>query len=153
MIHIVIALSAASPLVMDNRLVRAARFWINTALRLTLGFAIATLTYFSVLFVVVETYKIGQPIGAVIYGTAFAVATLLAAGAGAIVSPARLSRIVILGVCALALLFPLGLYIWFGVTGSWRTLYLLYLLGSTTGGYAIARLTAGTHDVPRLCRI
>jgi hypothetical protein len=81
----------------------------------------------------------------VAYGIGFAVATLLAVIAGTLVSPARLSRIIIQGVCALAILFPLGVVVYFGMTGTWRSFYLLYLAGSMAGGYGIAGLTSGAR--------
>jgi hypothetical protein len=145
MLHIAVMFSAISPIVFEHRLAQAIRLWVATGFRLLLGFAVAGLVYFAVLLAFVSTYKLTQPIEAVAYGIGFAVATLLAVIAGTLVSPARLSRIIIQGVCALAILFPLGVVVYFGMTGTWRTFYLLYLAGSMAGGYGIARLTPGAR--------
>jgi hypothetical protein len=77
-------------------------------------------------------------------------ATLLAVITGTVVSPKQLSRIIIQGVCALAILFPLGVSVYFGMAGTWHAIYLLYLVGSIAGGYGVARLTLSAGDMPRL---
>jgi len=90
-----------------------------------------------VLFVFVQNYSLSRPLGSVVFGVGFMSATLLAVGAGFIVSPKRLFRIVVTGTCALAVLFPLGLNLYFGMTSSWQPVYLLYLLGGIWGGYVV----------------
>jgi hypothetical protein len=154
MLQIVIALSAASPIVLGHRLVLVFRFWARTVFRLALGFSVAIFGYFAVLFVVVESYSLSQPLGPAVYGGGFVLATLLGVIAGTLVSPARLSRLVIPGTCALALVFPIGLNVYLGVVADWRPAYLLYLLGSICGGYAVTRLTSPrSRGIPRYCHI
>jgi hypothetical protein len=111
---------------------------------------VAGLVYLAVLLAFVATYKLSQPMGAAFYGVGFAVATLLAVIAGTLVSPKRLSRVIIQGVCALAILFPLGVSIYFGMVGTWHAIYLLYLVGSVAGGYGVARLTSGARHMPQI---
>ena len=145
MLHITVMLSAISPIVFEHRLVLAVRLWVATGFRLVLGFAVAGTVYFAVLLAFVTAYKLNQPLGAIAYGIGFAVATLLAVIAGTLVSPVRLSRTIIRGVFALAILFPLDVCVYFGMTGTWKTINLLYIAGSVTGGYGVAQLTPGTR--------
>ena len=145
MLHVTVMLSAISPIVFEHRLALAVRLWVATGFRLVLGFAVAGTVYFAVLLAFVAAHKLNQPMGAVAYGIGFAVATLLAVIAGTLVSPVRLSKIIIQGVCALAILFPLGVCAYFGMTGTWKATYLLYLAGSIAGGYGVAYLTPGTR--------
>jgi hypothetical protein len=153
MLQIVIALNAVSPAVLKHRLVITFRHWVATVFRLSLGLAIATLAYFAVIWVLVKAYPLGYPLGLLVYGAGFAAATLVAVIASTLVSPTRLSRIIIQSVCILASLFPAGLYFYFGATGEWRAIYLLYLTGSVVGGYIVARLTTWAGDVPHFCGI
>jgi hypothetical protein len=150
MLHIAVMFSAISPIVFEHRAAQAIRLWVTTGFRLAIGFAVATLVYFGVLLAFVTAYKLSQPIGAAAYGVGFAVATLLAVIAGTQVSPARLTRIIIQGVCALGILFPLGVTLYFGMMGAWKAIYLLYLAGAVAGGYGVARLTSGARHAPRL---
>ena len=145
MLQIVIALSAASPIVLEHRLVLRFRFWARTIFRLALAFVVAALVYFAFLLALVEAYPLGQPLGILVYGASFALATLLSVVAGILVSPGRLSAIIVQGGCMLAILFPLGLYFYFGIAGAWRATYLIYLMGSIAGGYGVAWLTSRTQ--------
>jgi hypothetical protein len=109
--------------------------------------AVAALVYFAVLFALTEGYSPGEPWGTAVFGAGFVVATLLAVVAGAAVSPKRLWRMIVSGSCALAVLFPFCLNVYFGVITGWRPIYLLYLLGSIWGGYAVAWLSASAGGV------
>lgn len=151
MLQIVIAFGAASPIVLEHRFVRALRYWIATLFRLTLAFAAATLAYFGVLLALTQTYSLHQPHSVMLYGFGFTLATLAGVIAGALISPARLSRIVIRGACALAASFPAGLYFHFGLAGDWSPLYLLYLIGSLAGTSAIVQLMSWSRTQLRLC--
>jgi hypothetical protein len=122
---------------------------LSAAIRLLLGFAVAGLVYFAVLLAFVASCKPNQPMGGVVDGVRFAIATLLAVIAGTLVSPKWLSRIIIRGVCALSILFPLGVSVDFAIAGTWHAICLLYLLGSIGGGYAVARPASGTSGLPR----
>jgi hypothetical protein len=153
MLQIVIALSAASPIVLKHRLVITVRHWAATAFRLILGLTVAVTAYFAVIWTLVKSFPLGHPSAVPVYGAGFAAATLLAVIAGTLVSPTRLSRIIIQTVCVLAALFPGGLYFYFGAGGEWRAIYLLYLTGSVAGGSVVARLTTWTGDVPHVCGI
>jgi hypothetical protein len=52
------------------------------------------------------------------------------------------------------LLFPIGLNVYLGVVADRRPAYLLYLLGSIWGGYAVAWLTSPqSRSIPWLCHI
>jgi general stress protein CsbA len=153
MLQIVVALNAVSPVVLKHRLVITFRHWAATILRLALGLAVAAMVYFAVIWGLVKAYPPGSLLGLLVYGAGFAAATLVAVIAGTLVSPARLSRIIIQSVCVLASLFPAGLYFYFGATGEWRAIYLLYLTGSVAGGYMVARLTTWAGDVPHFCGI
>lgn len=140
MLQIGIALSAICPLVLGHRLVLAFTRRTGTVFRMALGLGVATLAYFATLFAIVATFRLSQPLGAAVYGAGFSVATLLAVIAGNLAVPARLSRIFIPGLCALTVMFPVGLNWYFGMIGAWRPVYLLYLAGGLCGGYAVARL-------------
>jgi hypothetical protein len=142
MLPIAIALSAASPIVLEHRVVIVCRFWISAVVRLGLSLALATLVYFAVLFALIESYKITEPMSLPIYVIGFAVATLVSIMAAASVSPARLCRIVTPCTCGMAILFPVSLYVMFGLAGSWRGIYLFYLIGTIAGGYGFAGLNA-----------
>jgi hypothetical protein len=152
MLQIVIALSAAGVIALESRVGRAfgSRAW--TAFRLMLGFAVAAVVYFGVLFVLVRTYSVGQPLGAVVYGAGFVLATLLGVIAGTLVSPAGLVRVIVPGTCVLAVMFPIGVNVYFGLRANWRPVYLLYLLGSIWGGYVIAWLMSGPRGISRMGR-
>jgi hypothetical protein len=153
MLQIVIALSAASPIVLRHRLVLTFRYWTATVFRLALGLIAGATAYFAVIFVLIKTYPLSHPFALLAYGVGFAVATLLAVIAGTLVSPTRLSKVIIQAVCTLAALFPTGLYFYFGASGEWHGIYLLYLAGSVSGVYAVARLTSWAGNVPHLCGI
>lgn len=142
MLQIVIALSAASPIVLQHRLVLRVRFWIGTVFWLALAFIVAALVYFALLMALVEIYPLGQPLSSLIYGASFALATLLSVIAGTVVSPKRLFRIIIPGGRMLAMMFPFSLYFYFGMAGAWRATYLIYLIGSVVGGYGVEWLTS-----------
>jgi hypothetical protein len=103
-----------------------------------------------VLFALVRTYSLSQPMGPAVYGAGFVVATLLSVAAGSLTSPARLSRIIVPVTCALAVLFPVGLNVYCGVVAHWQPVFLLYLLGSIWGGYAIAWLASPVAGIQRL---
>jgi hypothetical protein len=135
-----IMLGAASRIGPELRTERVLRLSAWTAFRLVPGVTVAALVYSAVLFVFAETYSLSQPLGAAVYGVGFVLATVLAVVAGALVSPAQLSKIVVPGTCALAVMFPIGLNIYFGAMAEWQPIYLLYLLGSIWGGYAVAWL-------------
>lgn len=137
MLHIMIARGAASPIVFEHQAARAFRYWTWTLFRLALGFVVATLVYFGVLFVCVHAYSLNQPLGAAFYGVGFVLATVLAVVAGRLVSPERLSRIIVPGICGLAVMFPIGLNIYFGLMQNWQPVYLLYPPGGVWGGYVV----------------
>jgi hypothetical protein len=153
MLHIMIVFSAVSPLVLENRMVLALRSLTWTTFRLALTFTVAAIVYFATLLALVEIYSLDQPLGEAVYGIGFMIATFLALLGGTLVSPARLAKIIIPGICTLAVIFPIGLYLYYGLTGSWRAIYLLYLIGSIAGGYGVTRLTSRNRDRPRLNRI
>jgi hypothetical protein len=153
MLQIVIAFGAASPIVLEHRFVRTLRYWVATLSRLTLAFAGATLAYFGVLLALTQTYSLHQPHSVMLYGFGFTLATLAGVIAGALISPARLSRIVIQGASTLAAAFPAGLYLHFGLAGDWSPLYLLYLIGSIVGSCAIGQLMSWSRAHPRLCGV
>jgi len=153
MLHLVVALSAASPIVLEHRAVVALRLWAGTVFRLLLGVIVATVAYFGVLDALVHSYGLTQPFGAIVYSAGFMLATLFAVVCGTLVSPARWSRVMIPSICGLGVMFPLGLNIYFGLMEDWRPVYLLYILGSVWGGYAIAWLAASAQGVARFGRI
>jgi hypothetical protein len=153
MLQIGIALSAVFPLVLEHRLVRAFRLWAATVFRVALGFGVATLVYFAVLFAIVATFRLSQPLGVAVYGAGFSVATLLSVVAASLAVPTRLARIFIPGICVLTVMFPVGLNWYFGIIGVWRPAYLLYLAGGLCGGYAVALLVYRVHGGLRLCGI
>jgi hypothetical protein len=153
MLQIVIALSAASPIVLKHRLVVTFRHWAATAFRLVLGLTVAVTAYFAVIWTLVKSFPLGHSFALPVYGAGFAAATLLAVIAGTLVSPTRLLRVIVQTVCVLAVLFPAGLYFYFGAEGEWRAIYLLYLTGAVVGGSVVARLTTWTGDVPHVCGI
>jgi len=153
MLHILIVFSAVSPLVLENRLVLALRSLTWTIFRLALTFIVAAMIYFATLLALVEIYSLDQPLGEAVYGIGFMIATFLALVIGSLVSPARLHGIIIPSICALAVIFPISLYLYYGLAGSWRAIYLLYLIGSIVGGYGVTRLTSANQNMARLKRI
>jgi hypothetical protein len=88
----------------------------------------------------------------VVYGAGFVLATLLGVIAGTLVSPAGLVRVIVPGTCVLAVMFPIGVNVYFGLRANWRPVYLLYLLGSIWGGYVIAWLMSGPRGISRMGR-
>jgi hypothetical protein len=138
MLEIMIAFGRASPVVLEYQMVRAFRYWAVTSFHLALGFAVAALAYFGVLFVLTHVYPVSYPLGSALYGMGFLIATLAGVAAGAIASPERLLRVVIPGTCILAVMFPVGLNVYFGMVANWKPIYLLYFLGSVWGGYVVA---------------
>jgi hypothetical protein len=146
MLQIMTALCLASPLLMGHRLIVAFGFWAKTVCRLVLGFVIAALVYFGVILALVKTYPRSEPLSVIVYGFGFALAVRLAGNAGALISPTRLSRIIVPGIYALAPVFPLGLYFYFGSAGDWRGTYILYVVGSIGGGYGITRLMSWARE-------
>jgi hypothetical protein len=146
-----ISFNTASRIGSDLRTKRALRRSARTAFRLVPGVTVAALVYFGVLVAITEGYSLTQPLGAAVYGVGFVLATVLAVVAGALVSPARLSKIVITGTCALAVMFPICLNIYFGAMAAWQPIYLLYLLGSIWGGYAVAWLMPRSDGPSQLC--
>jgi hypothetical protein len=149
MLKIVIALCEVGGVLLESHVRRTFR---STAFRLVLGFAVAAVVYFGVLFVLVESYSSSRPLGAAVYGVGFVLATLLAVIAGTVVSPARLARVIVPGTCFLAVMFPIGVNVYFGFRADWRPIYLLYLLGSVWGGYVIAWLMCGSQGFTRMGR-
>jgi hypothetical protein len=142
MLHIMIALGAASPLLLESRVVIAVRFWIRAVFHLALALTVAVLIYFALLLALVQTYPIDRPSSTIVYGCSFAITTIVAAAAGTLVSPAPFLRFVTPAICALAVMFPIGLYIYFGMTGAWRATYLLYITGSIAGACGVTRLSS-----------
>ena len=121
--------------------------------RLILGLATAAVVYFGVLFALLETYPLTQPMGAAVYGIGFVLATLLGVLAGILIAPRRQSKIVIRGTCAFAITFPVGLNIYFGIIANWQPALLLYLLGSIWGCYVVTWLSAPAECAQRHCRV
>ena len=153
MLHVVTLLGIASPLLLEQRVVLAFRFWLRTALHLALAFGIAAMVYGLILLAITETYPPGGSLATVFYGFGLALAGLLAICGATLIAPERLGRVTFMGTGGLAVLLPLGLYVQMAVSGDVRMGYLLYLLGGFAGTIAAMRLMPWAHAEHRTSRV
>ena len=139
---LVLAFTAASPLIFQHPLTIACLFWVKTIIHVSLAFVVTVGSYGFALLAMVDTYSNSQPFADALYGFAFALATLLAVCGGTMVAPRWLARIFIPVAGGSAAMFPAWLYLHHGLAGDWRSAFLWYLAASLAGAIAAMRLIA-----------